>query len=55
MNPDVAGLPLNRHNVMGWANAAGTNTDIMANVESIKFNVVPESMRVGFGLGMPGI
>ena len=39
---------------MGWANAAGTNTDIVANVESIKFNVALESMRVGIGLGMPG-
>ena len=55
MNPDVAGLPSNRHNAMGWANAAGTNTDIVANVESIKFDVVPESMRVRIGLGMPGI
>ena len=54
MNPDIAGLPSNRHNAMGWANAAGTNTDIMANVESIKFNVTPESMRVGIRLGMPG-
>ena len=49
MNPDVVGLPSNRHNVMGWANAAGTNTDIMANVESIKFGVTPESMRVRIG------
>ena len=54
MNPDVAGLPSNRHNAMGWANTAGTNTDIVANVESIKFDVAPESMRVGIGLGMPG-
>ena len=55
MNPDVAGLPSNRHNAMGWANAAGTNMDIMANVESIKFDVALESMRVGIGLEMPGI
>ena len=54
MNPDVAGLLSNRHNAMGWANTAGTNTDIVANVESIKFDVAPESMRVGIGLGMPG-
>ena len=54
MNPDIVGLPSNRHSVVGWANAAGTNTDIVANVESIKFNVAPESMRVGIGLGMPG-
>ena len=54
MNPDIAGLLSNRHNAMGWANAAGTNTDIVANVESIKFDVAPESMRVGIGLGMPG-
>ena len=54
MNPDVVGLLLNRHNVMGWANAAGTITDIVANVESIKFDVALESMRVGIGLGMPG-
>ena len=39
---------------MGWANAAGTNTDIVANVESIKFDVAPESMRVRIGLGIPG-
>ena len=54
MNPDIVGLPLNRHNAMGWANTAGTNMDIVANVESIKFNVAPESMRVGIGLEMPG-
>ena len=39
---------------MGWANTAGTNMDIMANVESIKFDVAPESIRVGIGLGMLG-
>ena len=39
---------------MGWANAAGTNMDIVANVESIKFDVALESMRVGIGLGVPG-
>ena len=57
MNPDVVGLLSNRHNAIGWANAgytAGTNTDIMANVEPIKFDVAPESMRVRIGLGMPG-
>ena len=54
MNPDVVGLLLNRHNAMGWANAAGTIMDIVANVESIKFDVALESMRVGIGLGMPG-
>ena len=55
MNLDIAGLPSNRHNVMGWANTAGTNMDIVANVESIKFDVALESMRVGIGLGMLGI
>ena len=55
MNPDVVGFPLNKHSAMGWANAAGTNIDIVAKVESIKFNVTPESMRVGMGSGMPGI
>ena len=48
------GLLSNRHNVMGWANTAGTNTDIVANVESIKFDVTLESMRVRIGLGMLG-
>ena len=55
MNPDIVGLPSNRHNVMGWANPAGTNTNIMANVEFIKFDVALESIRVGIGLEMPGI
>jgi len=40
---------------MGWANTAGTNIDRAAKVESIKFNVMPESMRVGIGSGIPGI
>jgi len=40
---------------MGWANAVGTNMDRVAKVESIKFDVMPESMRVGIGSGMLGI
>ncbi len=40
---------------MGWANAEGTNMDIEARDESMKFEVVPESMRVEIELGMPGI
>ena len=54
MNPDIVGLLSNRHNAMGWANAAGTHTDTVANVESIKFDFALESMRVRIGLGMPG-
>ena len=49
MNPDVAGLPSKRLSVMGWANAVGTNMDIEARAESMKFEVVPESIRVGMG------
>jgi len=40
---------------MGWANAVGTNMDLVAKDASIKFDVAPESMRVGIRLGMPGI
>ena len=32
---------------MGWANAVGTNIDIEARAESMKFEVAPESIRVG--------
>jgi len=48
-------LPLNKQSAMGWANAAGTNIDRVAKVESIKYDVAPELMRVGIGLGIPGI
>ncbi len=41
--------------VMGWANAEGTNIDISARDESMKFEVVPESIRVEIESGMPGI
>ena len=46
---------MKRLSVMGWANAEGTNMDIEARDESMKFEVVPESMRVEIELGMPGI
>ena len=55
MNPDVAGLPSKRLSVMGWANAVGTNIDMEARAESMKFEVVPESIRVGMVSGIPRI
>ena len=55
MNPDVACLLLKRHSAMGWANAEGTKMDIVARVESMKFEVAPESMRVETGSERPGI
>src|SRR6266481_368577 len=55
MNPDIAGLPLKRLSAMGWANAEGTNMDIEARDESMKFEVAPESIRVEIESGMPGI
>ena len=39
---------------MDWAKAVCTNIDIVAKVESIKFNVMPESMRVEWGQGCQG-
>ena len=55
MNPDVAGLPSKRLSVMGWANAVGTDIDIEARAESMKFEVAPESIRVGMVSGIPRI
>ena len=55
MNPDIAGLPSKRHSAMGWANAEGTNIDILARDESMKFEVAPESIKVEIESGMPGI
>ena len=55
MNPDVAGLPSKRLSAMGWANAVDTNIDIEARAKSMKFEVVPESIRVGMGSGIPWI
>ena len=55
MNPDVAGLLSKRLSAMGWANADGTNMDIEARVEPIKFEVAPELIRVGMGSGIPWI
>ena len=49
MNPDIAGLLSKRLSAMGWANAVGTNMDIEAKAKSMKFEVVPESIRVGMG------
>ena len=40
---------------MGWANAVDTNIDIEARAELMKFEVVPESIRVGMGSGIPWI
>ena len=55
MNPDVAGLLSKRLSAMGWANTVGTNMNIEARAESIKFEVAPESIRVGMVLGIPRI
>jgi len=40
---------------MGWANTEGTNMDIVARVELMKFQVMPELMRVKIGSERPGI
>ena len=55
MNPDVAGLPSKRLSVMGWAHVVGTNMDIEARAESMKFEVAPKSIRVGMVSGIPRI
>ena len=55
MNPDISGLPSKRLSAMGWANAVGTNMDIEARAESMKFEVVPKLIRVGMGSGIPRI
>ena len=55
MNPDVAGLLSKRLSVMGWANAVGTNIDMEARAELMKFKVAPESIRVGMVSGIPRI
>ena len=55
MNPDVAGLPSKRLSAMGWANTIDTNMDFEARAELMKFEVVPESIRVGMGSGIPWI
>ena len=55
MNPDVAGLPSKRLSAMGWANAVGTNIDMEARAKSMKFEVVPESIRVRMVSGIPRI
>ena len=52
MNLDVAGLLSKRLSAMGWANADDTNMDIEARPESMKFEVAPESIRVGMGSGI---
>ena len=40
---------------MGCANAVGMNINNVARDESMKFEVMPESMRVGTRFGRPGI
>ena len=55
MNPDIAGLPSKRLSTIGWANAVGTNMDIEARAESMKFEVAPKSIRVGMVSGIPRI
>ena len=55
MNPDIAGLPSKRLSAMGWANTVGTNIDMEALAESMKFEVVPESIRVRMVSGIPRI
>ena len=48
MNADIAGLPSKRLSAMGWANVVGR-------AESMKFEVAPESIRVGMVSGIPRI
>ena len=55
MNPDVAGLPSKRLSAMGWDNAVGTNIDVEARAESMKFEVAPKSIRVGMVSEIPRI
>ena len=55
MNPVVSGLLSKRLSVMGWASAVGTNIDIEARAELMKFEVAPESIRVGMVSGIPRI
>ena len=55
MNPDIAGLLSKRLSAMGWANAVGTNIDVEARAESMKFKVAPESIRVGMVSEIPRI
>ena len=55
MNPDIADLPSKRLSAMGWANTVGTNIDIEARAESMKFEVAPESIRVGMVSEIPRI
>ena len=55
MNPDIAGLLSKRLSAMGWANAVGTNIDIEARAELMKFEVAPESIRVGMVSEIPRI
>ena len=40
---------------MGWANAVGTNIDVEARAESMKFEVAPKSIRVGMVSEIPMI
>ncbi len=40
---------------MGWANTEGTNMEIEARDEPMKFEVAPKSIRVGIEFGMPGM
>ena len=51
MNPNVAGLLSKRLSAMGCANAVDTNMDFEARAELMKFEVAPESIRVGMGSG----
>ena len=55
MNPDIAGLPSKRLSAMGWANTDGTNIGIEARDESMKFEVVPKSIKVEMSSGIPWI
>ena len=54
MNPDVAGLPSKRLSAMGWANAVGTNMDIKARAESMKFEVAPDQSESEWFQGYRG-
>ena len=44
-----------RLSAMGWANAVDINIDIEARAKLMKFEVVPEPIRVAMGSGIPWI
>ena len=54
INPAVAGLPSNRHSVIGQSRGSNTKGGEAARDESNKFEVAPKSMRADTGLERPG-